>query len=109
MFENKYFTFSTFQLLAGCSAITGLYPGISKLTSSDKILLYKKVSERHERSRWLFAMWHKRRDNLIKLCTQITFTFQWNREKLWQELHLGPWFSSTSPISLMTVRYNQIW
>ena len=33
--------------LAGWSALTRLYPGISKLTS-DKIPLYKKVSGRHK-------------------------------------------------------------
>ena len=37
--------------LAGWSALTRLYPGISKLTSShNKILLSKKVSEGHKRS-----------------------------------------------------------
>ena len=34
--------------LTGWSAQTRLYPGISKLTSSDKIPLSKKVSGRHQ-------------------------------------------------------------
>ena len=61
--------------LAGWSARTRLYPGISKLTSSGKIPLSKKVSQGHKISHWLAAMKARRRDNLIKLCAQMLRRF----------------------------------
>ena len=35
--------------------------------------------------------------------------FQWQIEKLWEELDLGPGFCSISPLRLVKIKYNHIW
>ena len=40
----------------------------------------------------------------------MLFKFQWDIEKLWQELGFGPgFFQYPSPLRLDMIRYNQIW
>ena len=36
----------------------------------------------------------------MKLCAEMLLRFQWQIEKLWQELGLGPGFGSVSPLRL---------
>ena len=47
----------------------------------------------------LIEMWARRRDNLIKSGAGILFTFQWQVDKLSQDLHCRPGFSSVLPLS----------
>ena len=48
-------------------------------------------------------------DNFKKLCAKMLFKFQWQIEKLCQELGFGPGFFSISPLWLDMIRYKQIW
>ena len=38
----------------------------------------------------------------------MTLRFQWEIEKLWEKLDLGPGFSSISPLRLVKIKYNPI-
>ena len=58
---------------------------------------------------WLMwtVMYAGKWDNSRKICAGMLLRFQWQIEKLWQELGLGQRYFSVSPLRLNMTKYNQ--
>ena len=84
----------------GWSTLINLYPCIRKLSSSNNVPWLRCVSNRHIVSVVCIALYAFKREILGKLWTAMLFRFQWQIEKLWPELGLGPGFDLISPHSI---------